>query len=69
MSFAAHRAFEWKDFVPWLRVVSYSERKSLTHVDLIAPYPSCFRGKAPSFEDLLVECVGVLFRQERRPTI
>lgn len=46
-----------------LRRIQYSENLNLEHLDLVRAYPSCFRSKTESFDDLIVESIEGVFEK------
>jgi SAM-dependent methyltransferase len=53
----------WRQFDDVLQRVRYREYPDTAHVNLIEEYPSCFRGKVPSLDDLTIYQIEVLFRK------
>jgi ubiquinone/menaquinone biosynthesis C-methylase UbiE len=46
-----------------LQIIKYYEKFTPHHLDLIAQYPSCFKSKIQSFDELRVESIKALFRK------
>lgn len=59
----------WDLYNDQLIKLHYEEIQQITHQDLIAMYPSCFkaREKGVLFDDLLVSASKVLFQKKRQP--
>jgi ubiquinone/menaquinone biosynthesis C-methylase UbiE len=53
----------WEAHASTLRSVRYNETLNLAHLDLIRSYPSCFRSKTESFDDLIVESITAVFEK------
>jgi ubiquinone/menaquinone biosynthesis C-methylase UbiE len=56
----------WKSVTPWAETLMYREIPSLHGMPLIEKYPSCFRSKVESFEDLLVAVIEIAMRRTDR---
>jgi SAM-dependent methyltransferase len=53
----------WQVHASRLVKLDYRENASYKHVDLIEKYPTCFRSKVDSFEELVVAVIVALFRK------
>jgi SAM-dependent methyltransferase len=53
----------WQKYSAQLETVFYYEMYKAEHVALITRYPSCFKSKTDSFDELLVSYIEVLFRK------
>ncbi|MCF8056361.1 MAG: class I SAM-dependent methyltransferase [Desulfocapsa sp.] len=53
----------WSKYAHRMKTVTYYEIDNVDHLDLIASYPSCFRSKTHSFDDLIVSSIEVLFKK------
>jgi ubiquinone/menaquinone biosynthesis C-methylase UbiE len=53
----------WAKFRPELEVIRYKETKNFTSLDLICRHPSCFKGKAKSFDDLVVSGMELIMKK------
>lgn len=53
----------WQAHAGILEPVLYLEGVNLDHLDLVRRYPSCFRTKTESLDNLVVEKIAVLFRK------
>jgi len=52
----------WKSKKEIMKPVFYKEKYHLSHLDLLKRYPSCFKGKVPSFENYLVSKIQAVFK-------
>lgn len=48
---------------PWARPIEHREVPSLHGIELVKKHPSCFRGKAPAFEDLVVAIIEIALQR------
>jgi 2-polyprenyl-6-hydroxyphenyl methylase/3-demethylubiquinone-9 3-methyltransferase len=64
-SITDHREL-WSTFEDRLDTVELTEFRDLTGLPLVGAYPSCFRSKTDTFDDLVVSCVNIVFR--KRPS-
>jgi len=55
----------WRTYENRLDRLDYMEQRDLTGLGLISSYPSCFRGKTESFENLMVSHLRALFSKRR----
>jgi len=53
----------WEKNSDALERIQYREVHTLDHLGLVRKYPSCFRSKTDSFDDLTVSSMEVLFRR------
>jgi len=53
----------WSRYSHILKKVKYSEQIDPSGLDLIMKYPSCFKSKTPSFDNLIVSNIEVLFEK------
>ena len=51
----------WNRYSHILKKVKYYEQIDASGLDLIMEYPSCFKSKTPSFDNLIVSSIEVLF--------
>ena len=54
-------------FQPWARAIEYREVPSIHGIELVEKHPSCFRGKAGAFEDLVVAIIEIALRRTDAP--
>ena len=53
----------WEKYSSRLLKIKYKEYYNLFHLDLIKQYPSCFKTKTDSFDNLIVSRIDVLFKK------
>jgi SAM-dependent methyltransferase len=53
----------WEQYAGQLERVVYYETYNADHVNLIKRYPTCFKNKTQTFDDLIVSNIEVLFRK------
>ncbi len=53
----------WNRYSHILKKVKYYEQIDPSGLDLIMEYPSCFKSKTPSFDNLIVSSIEVLFEK------
>ncbi len=51
----------WSKYSNKLERIKYCEHVNISHLDLIAKYPSCFKSKTKYFDNLIVSSIEVLF--------
>jgi len=55
----------WHRYSHRLTKTVYYEQPNVSHLDLIAKYPSCFKSKTKNFDNLIVADIEVLFEKSR----
>ena len=55
----------WKTYSHRLKTILNYEWTDVSHLDLILKYPSCFRSKTHSFNNLTVSVIDVLFQKNQ----
>jgi hypothetical protein len=53
----------WEQYAGQLDRMVYYETYNADHVNLIKRYPTCFKNKTQTFDDLIVSNIEVLFRK------
>ncbi len=53
----------WNDYSHKLQRIKYYEIPNVSYLDLIVKYPSCFKSKCDSFDNLIVSSIEVLFKK------
>jgi ubiquinone/menaquinone biosynthesis C-methylase UbiE len=54
----------WLSQLHKLRRIRYHESRNISHLDLIAKHPTCFKSKTNSFDDLTIGSIVVLFQKK-----
>jgi SAM-dependent methyltransferase len=53
----------WEEHLSSFKSIRYTESLNLAHLDLVKSYPSCFRSKTDSFDNLIVETMTAVFEK------
>lgn len=53
----------WKKYSNRLKIINYKEIKDIRYLNLIARYPSCFKSKIKSFDELIVSSSEIFFKK------